>query len=332
MDTNYFKSSKKVLIIRFHRVGDVVLTLPAVRSLKKTYRNLSITMLVDSRTFNLIEKDDTFDEIIVWDKKRWRNLPKLKAIREIFKALLYLRKKKFDIVLDFQDFLETAVLSFLTGAKNRIGYSDGLKSMFYNIKVAPIKGVRHDVERYFTLLRAIDVKCETDDLKIKFTNEDKKYADEFLKNAGINENDILIGVNPGASASYKMWGVDNFSKLADAILQKDNNPKILVFWGPGEEEIANNLISKLSHKLILAPSTSLRQFAALVERCNVFITNDTGPMHIAAGMSVFVLAIFLKNHSDPRISSPLGNKHKVVIAEETTISDILLFYESVNKC
>lgn len=309
---------EKILLIRFYRVGDVVLAIGAGQFLKRTFPDIDITFLVDSRAYSLLEHDTAFNEVIAWPRKKWENIPKFSALKEIVSAVARLKKKRFNKVLDFQGYFETALVCRLIGAKDRIGYDEKKHGIFYNKKSAPLPEIRHDIEIYKGLLYELGINpVSNDDLRpeLAITKEEEMYIDQFFNCKNIKKGSLIIGINPFASAPYKCWDYKNFADVAKELVKRYNT-SLVVFWGPGEEELAVRTAELIGINCVVLCKTSLRQLAAALKKCSLFITNDSGPMHIASSLKIPTLAVFIKEHSKEEISGPVFGKSRVYSVSE----------------
>lgn len=308
----------KILLIRLGRIGDIVLSLGVANAIKETFHDSDVTLLTDEKARDLVFEHPALDNVIYLNKSLLKKMSKIKAFFSIVKTIKELKKNKFDIAIDLQCFLETAFIAYLTSAKKRVGYNERMRGIFYNIKVKPIAGKRHDFLMQLKLAEAIGVNIDSVINKvsngihptIKISDKARLYRDIFLKSVGINEFNRIVGINPGASVDYKRWGKHNFAILADKLIEK-YNVKVIIFWGPEEEKIAMEVKNLMVNAGVLCCKTNLGELAAFAERCNIFITNDSGPMHIAYAVKVPTFAVFIKEHSDPDISGPIGYKNMV---------------------
>lgn len=302
-----------ILLIRFGRFGDIVLSLGVADAIKKTFPKSNITLLTDTEAKDLVLGQPSLNNIVYWDRTLWKNINKIKAIFCILKAILELRKDKFDIAIDLQGFFETAFITYLVKAKKRIGYNEKLKRIFYNIKVNTSKV--HDFIWQLKLAEPIGVNINNAKLSVTISNESKNYRDIFLRTMGLSDKLCpIVGINPGASVDYKRWDERNFAELSDKLIEK-YKVKVIIFWGPKEEDIAKAVRNLMKNEAIICCRTNLMELSAFIERCNIFITNDTAGMHIASALDIPVLAIFIRGHSFPEISGPIGDKKKVFVVD-----------------
>lgn len=303
-----FKKSdiKKILIRSVNWIGDAMLTTPAISALRKNFPETRISVLAKPYVGEIFKGNPDIDEIISYEGSGIRQ--KLRLIKE-------LRKKGFDLAVLFQNAFEAAIIALLSGIPRRLGYSTDGRGFLLRPSV-PIKAEtlnRHQVDYYLGLLSEAGLKTDRGPLVLRLNERERFWAVYFLKKNGWNEGEKLAGINPGATyGSAKRWYPERFAALADRILKE--GVKVIIFGGPSEtsivEEIKNRMVSI---PILVAGSTSIRELASLIERCSVFVSNDTGPMHMAAALKVPVVALF--GSTDPNATAPLGEGHRVIQKE-----------------
>lgn len=298
---------KKILIRGTNWIGDAVLTMPAVTAVRKKFPDAEISILVKPWVAGLFENSPDIDRIIIYDDKKYGRLcGKRKLVND-------LKKNKFDMAILFQNAFEAAFLSFLAGIPVRYGYNTDGRGMLLTHKIALSDETlkKHQVWYYLDLLRPLGINIEKPELSLKIGNKDKAAASNILKKNRIKKDELIIGINPGASYGHaKRWLPDRYAKLADRLIER-HAAKIILFGSKDDKEVATEIASLSSHKLInLAGRTSLSEAIALIERSRLFITNDSGLMHIAAALNVPVIAIF--GSTSPERTGPYGKGHHII--------------------
>jgi len=305
---------RRILIIGPIGIGNLILLRPTIEKLREELRNAFISLVVLKRSFvNLVETYSCVDDIILIDQGGG-------SIFGAMRAILRLRRERFDVCISAfpsNDF-RYSLLSFASGARLRLSHRYPRKrwrslSFLHNLKV-PMRPGLHDVEQNLSLLQAlgIDVSSVKPALKIDLLPEDETYADAFLRSNGL-EGRFLIGMHPGSSEErgmiYKRWGPGNFSKLGD-ILSERFGATILVFGGPEEGELKRHVAAAMRCPSLVVEGASLRQTASLIGRCKLFISNDSGPMHMAVAMGVPTVGLF--GPTDHTRTAPYGDGNVVV--------------------
>ncbi len=271
----------KLLIIQTAFLGDVVLTIPLIQAAKK-YLKAQISVICIPSTKNILEGHPSIDEIIVFDKKNSE-----KSFFSLLKFAKKLKEKRFDVAVIPHPSFKSGLISYLAAIPERIGLSNSAGRFFFTDKVFFDKN-KHQLERYLDLLKhfGVDIK-EKIKIEIKIEKEAEKFADDILPKA-----EGIFGINPGSVWATKRWPAEKYAELSDKI-SKELGGQIVIFGGPDDIEIANSVEKNMKQRAInIAGKTTLKQLAASIKRCRIFITNDSGPIHIAAAMNIPVVEIF----------------------------------------
>jgi heptosyltransferase I len=286
----------RILIIKPSSLGDVIHALPTVNLVRRKFPGATITWLINDNLASLLKKDcPIIDGLIAFPRREFGSLWRLP---QILKFMRRLRAEKFDIVIDLQGLLRSGLMTRATRAPRRIGLSDareGSRSFYNEIVQVPRA---HAVDRY--LLAAHHLGCEPGPVEFPLgsTPSDVSYIEDLVPQAR-----PLIAVNPSARWETKLWGDDKFAALLKE-LPRDR----VVLTGSAEDAPR---IEKLSQDCAnLAGKTDLAQLAEVYRRCAVVITNDSGPMHLAAAVGAPVVAIF--GPTDPALTGPYGKQHIVL--------------------
>ncbi len=291
--------AERILIANPYGIGDVLFTTPLISTLKKHFPSSYIAFLVGSRTKEVLSANPDIDEIFVFDRDASRQKNKIEAYREVFKLMNTLRRKNFDLFFDFSNTSQYGFLSFVLGIKWRLGFNYKNRGRFLNHKM-PLDGFekKHVIEYYLSLLDFLPVKIEKD-RKTKFylSKEAEEWADKFFNDNGLNGN-MVIGIHPGGGASwakmarFKWWDKERFITLAKTLIN-EYQLKILLFSEPErEEEIMINKKELNDKNFIFPVNLSLTQFAALIKRCRLLISNEGGPFQIAVALETPTVSIY----------------------------------------
>lgn len=277
---------KKILVFSFSFIGDAVLSTAVIQPLRAHFQDSHITFLVGPRAFDLFDSEPNIDATIVYDNRGehagWKG--RLRLIKT-------LRLDKFDVVVNLRD----SFVARCIGAEHW-GMIRGNSN-------------RHAVLRYLEALQKRGVNTAGAHPHLQLTEEEQATAHRFLIKAGQTSEKLLIGVHPGGNWEYKLWDAKNYVQLARTLAEKLNT-SILLFAGPNERELQMQVADMMDVPPILIKTDDLRQLAALISMCDVYIGNDTGPMHIASAVRTPVVAIFgSTNHIR---SGPYGDKHIVI--------------------
>jgi len=301
----------KVIVVSLSGIGNTLLFTPVLKNLKKTFPNSNVTVLVLDHTFGeVINGNPYVDEILTFENA--------KSIPARIKFVLSLRKRKFDVSITAfpSNRIEYNLLAFLIGAKKRIthSYSVGyLRTLAFlqNVRVPAVLGI-HDVEQNLKLLRPLGItETWNSNPSTWLSDNDRQYADDFLVQHGIENRDLIIGIHPGSSKGMlsKRWPEERFAQVND-ILYENYNVKIILFVGPDEIEIIYRIQRLAKSDPVIARDNTLKQTAAIIERCSLFIDTDSCLGHIAAAMGVPTITIF--GPSNPKRTIPYGNKSVIL--------------------
>lgn len=290
----------RILVVQLWGIGETILTLPAVEALRKKYPKAEINVLATSRN-----KD------VYYGSKNISNIIKLNL--NPFSVLNFISKniKKYDLAVDMEEYLNvSAIISFFAGIR-AVGYSHNPRAKLYTNAVK-YNDKQHAVQTFLDLIRALDVKYDTNELPVlNFSKNDKNFVDKLLRNNNIKGKDFAVCVAPGAaeSAKSRMWPYDRYAELCDEIIEK-YKAKIIFAGNLNESDLIDNIQKIMENKsniINTAGKVSLNQLFYLISKCNLFIGNDAGPMHVAAAQGVKTLGLFGPNL--PQRFGPYGKRN-----------------------
>ena len=270
------------------------MTLPSLRALRKALPETRISLLVKPWVLPLFEKDPHVDETMSYGDEYQGIIGKIKISR-------VLSKKGFCSAVLFQNAFDAAFITFLAGIKERAGYNrDGRGFLLTTAVPVPRHEQKtHQIHYYLNLLEQLGIKAEFAVPYIYLSLDERLSARELLKDV----KRPILGINPGAAfGSAKRWFPERFAEVANWFL-KDTDGSVVIFGGKSEMDIAqeiNKLITE--NKLLLAGKTSLRELVSFISECDVFVTNDSGPLHIAYAVGTPLVAIF--GSTDPELTGP----------------------------
>jgi len=295
------------------------MSMAALREVRRLYPKAHLAVFARHWVAALFEDQGVVDEIIPFSNDRstlrWRQ-----------------ELQSYDAAILFQNAFEAGLLAFLSRITKRIGYSTQGRGLLLNRKARPrIKDLgRHQVYYYLDLLyqtgvSQLDYLNSPDfqpDISLRATAQSLQSSDRVLKELDLDPNDHLIGINPGAFfGPAKRWHSDRYGALAD-LLAREKGAKVLIFGSEGEKPIAKEIATHMKERpFILAGRTDLPALMGTISRCQLFITNDSGPMHLAAALGVRQIAIF--GSTDEIATGPFSD-NAVVIHKHVDCSPCLL--------
>lgn len=315
---------RKILIIRIDRIGDIVLSTPAIRALKENFPQAHIAIMVNPYIKELIVENPYLNEIIVYDEKgrQQRFLSRISFIKN-------LRKKKFDLALDLllSYKLKTALLAYLSGARYRVGFDIEGRGAFFNIKVAPDKKVKHLIEYTMDLVKAIGADTAEMDPEIFVSSEDNDYIRDYL-NRNIAGHNLVVGIHPGGYYPSQRWMVEGFAQLADELIRR-YQAEVVITGGPAEEGLVLKIANLMKEKAVFMNRISLGKLMALISQCSLFICNNSGPLHIAVALKVPTVSTM--GPTIPEMWWPRGDNH-IVLRKDLPCSPCSLGECKTHEC
>ena len=257
-------SANKILIIRLRFIGDILLTTPFISNLRKIYPDSHITYLFEEGYGQVLSGNPLLNELI--------SIPRNANFFQMLNVVKNLRHKKFDVVIDLFGNPRSALLTYLSNAKYRVGFNFPIRKNFYNIIVKDSGSRNTAIDVYLNILNTIGANVDTDFYKtsIYLSDEEKIFAKNFLTNLKIDFTKKIIGLNPGATWEAKRWIKERFAMLADILVEK-YNCEIIIFEGPKEAGIAKEISGLMKKKSICINNIEVKYLSSLIfEFCYCF--------------------------------------------------------------
>ena len=304
---------KRILIVRTDRIGDVLLSTPVIKALRDAYPHAFIAMIVGPYAKEIVEGNPYLDQVIIYDKDG-----KHKGWQRSMKFARNLKKKRFDAAFVLHPTNRVHLVTFFAGIKKRIGFDRKLGALLTDrIVHAKQEGEKHELQYNLDLLRYEGIEPADTALFMPIRHESEAWAKELFSLAGITAEDKVMGIHPGASCPSKLWPAARFAEVADGVITRYNY-KVVIVAGPKDMECAR-VVAKGAHYPVvnLAGKTSVSQLASVLKRCRVFISNDSGPVHIATAVGTPVISIFGRNQKglSPERWKPVGLNDLVIHKE-----------------
>ncbi len=285
---------KRILVVKFGSLGDIVHCLPSVRQLLDHFPDAEIDWLIEQMNKAVVEMSGLGVRLVPIDTYQWRNSPGIGSAKEILDFVWALRTDGYDCTIDFQGLLKSAFVGYLSAAPVRIGWErDFLKestSRFFYTEVVKPRRV-HIIDQQMELLKPLGIHPDWDMPAPLYAPASARNAIES-KLGGVRD---FVLVNPGGNWVTKRWAPERFGALIRRLV--DDGLQVALTWGPGEEDIARH-IRKVGDRDILMVGTTLPELVALSERARLFVGGDTGPMHFAAAVGTPIVSIFGPTSSD----------------------------------
>lgn len=303
---------QNILIVHFGQIGDVILSLPALRAVRERFPAARITALIGKSGAEIVELSGFSDESIIVDRVRLRDGNKLISIRDVFKITRDVRRRRFDFVVDLHSLYETNILGFLSGAPHRLYANRENRSLDFLAKFNPAPPsedkTEHLTDRYLSVLAPLGIEKAPAFVELPPNQSDLKAIERILRESNVG-SEKLVGLFPGAGHPSRRWKLENFAACA-RLLEAEKDVRTIVFLGPEEKDLRPQIEEKFPPETLVVDNLSLREFAAALSRLTVLISNDTGAAHIGAIAGTHIILVMDKNA--PTTYLPLTEKKTVV--------------------
>lgn len=288
----YATEFRKILIVRLGALGDIIHSLPAQQQIHHRFPETEIHWLTEPHYLPLLRTVPGIARLWEADTKRWSQRPS--SSRAIIPLILALRNQGFDLALDFQRLIKSALLARLSGATRVVGFEkeqcrEPHAAHLYTETIRRQDNPHcHAIENNLDLVRFLGCDEETDGrVPFQVPAEARRYIDSQL---GQNNSERPVLVNPGAGWETKLWGASNYAQLARKIRSQLDLPVVFTY-GPGEEGLIDEIRKASEPEEITSFPTGLLQFSALCQRAQVMISGDTGPLHLAVSLGTPTVSI-----------------------------------------
>lgn len=299
-------------------LGDFVMAIPLILELRAAFPKSSITALCPKGFGALLAEEPALDEIFSVASEDVQPAARRKKGYALSQKI---EARDFDVGILTTRSLSAAWLFWQGKVKRRIGYRGGWPQPFFlTDRLAPPKEKRHQVEVYKGLLQGLGVLDTGTAPRIVLNAEERLEAVHFLEQKGVAASTPCIGLHPGAAyGSAKCWPAERFRALAKRLLEEEPEAALLFFGDSASEPLLQKIVDGLGTRAIsLAGQTPLRRLACLLERCTSFVTNDSGPMHVAAAVGAPAVALF--GSTDPERTAPYKSSSSQILYKKAECS------------
>ena len=313
----------RILIRAANWVGDAIMTTPVIRGVRKNFPQAHITVLAKPWVIPVYENNPHVDEIMVYD-----NTGRHKMGMGTLRLASDMRKRQFDLAILMQNAFEAALLAFLARIPERVGYNTDGRSMLLNrcVRLNPALKRGHLIDYYIGLLKGSKLESDGRQLELVIDDPDKEFAQNLLRENGLGGNRLgkkrpVVGINPGATGgTAKRWFPDRYAQICRQ-LSHEYQTKILLFGGPADGALGQEIMAMAPGCCInIAGKTSLAQAFALINNCDLFVTNDSGLMHAAAALNVNQVALI---GSTDFVATAPSNQNSIMVREPTSCAPCL---------
>lgn len=312
------KDIKAILLMKFWGIGNIVMLIPVLKQIRINFPQAKIIFFSLQYNRPILESISYIDEVVTLDAEKL-----YRFIRDCIISIIYFRKKKFDFIFDFEQFIKiSSLFALFIKARFKVGFdTDGqIRGRLYNLSV-PYNNNQHMLESFADICRKVGIACK--DLKLEKISTPWEVEDRvslYLNKNNINKDDLLIGMHIGSGDNFlgRRWPKENFARLAD-ILISDYRAKVVFTGSKAEYPLVKETkrLMKINGAISSAGELGVLELIELIKRCHLFFSNDTGPLHIAVSVKTPVVGFFGPN--TPRLYGPLG-KDNLVFYKKTDCS------------
>ena len=304
------QNMKRILVVNVNWLGDVLFSTPLIRAIREKFPGAYIACMIVPRCREVLELNPRLNEIIVYDEEHTH-----KGVFGKLKFISHLRSKRFDAAIIMHRSFTKALLVFLAGIPQRIGYRTKNRAFLLTKGIEPPPQTIHRVDYFLNLGKALGIDTGTRDYEFFISEENRKRARALLDKKGVKDSDFLVVINPGGNWEPKRWPKENFAKLADELVKRVG-AKVIITGSKKDIALAEDISSMAKAKpILICGETSLKELASVFERANIVIANDSGPMHIAVSMRAKTIALF--GPTSPEITGPIGKGRYLVLQKQT---------------
>jgi heptosyltransferase-2 len=304
---------ERILVVELWNIGDVVLAMPFLAQLRTLFPTARITMLARPHAKTILAGTGLVDEFIEtelgWTERATRFNPLAYNWRELRRVRRELQGRQFDIAFKCRMHIREHLVLAMSGAKRRVAFAFGRGDRVLTDAIPIGDPDRHKVADWFELLKPFGGPVASETPRLKVDASERRWATEFLSGHGISITDRIVGIHPGASVPGKRWPLERFAEVASA-LAKRSHVRVLAFVEPGGY---GDSLARAER--VITAKVRLRELVALIDRCDVLLCNDSGPMHIAGALGRPTVAVF--GSGIEQWFSPLGEGHYLLTVEKS---------------
>jgi len=316
---------RSVLFVRPNfRMGNMLMVTPAIQAVRKALPHVHVGLLTTSAYAHMLKDDLVLNRVHVLTRNMgWMWWPLVRLLRDI-------RSMKYDLVVDCSEGESLLGAAFIVFSKApyRLGPVEGKQAAVFNLRPSMDGGSKHRIVRLLFLLEYVGIGTNNYSMRLDLNEAEHRWANSRWERWGFDSGVPVVGINLGARGE-KRWSLANFKMLIDCLL--DQSCRILLFAGPQELDRLGALEDILPAEVRIDTTHDPRRFAALIANCSVFVTADTGPMHLAVAVGTPTVAIFTRSNYE--VYGPLGSRHRVVFDPnnselESVLSSVVEILES----
>jgi ADP-heptose:LPS heptosyltransferase len=325
---------RNVLVIDFGQLGDVVMSLPALGALRQKFPHAKLTVAVGKPGGEIIRMSHVADEIIEIDRVALRDGFKAFSVWKVFQIVKDVRRRQFDFVIDLHSFSETNLLGYFSGARKRLFARRPGRSLDFLANFNPPPPVdrndprQHLVDRYLDVLAPLEISEPERTPRLQVRVEDDRAIDGMLRKVKADAGTPLVGIFPGAGHPGRRWPLERFAQLADSLIRNDS-VRPIVFVGPEERHLVPEMKTMFPAACVFLEKLTIPQLAAAQARLAVLVSNDTGPVHIAAAVGTPLVVLI--DLPTPHAYVPLGLSQRLMFSESVMAIEVEDVYAATRE-
>lgn len=305
------KNINKILIFNVNWLGDVLFSTATIRNIRRNYPDSFIACVIPGRCYPVLKDNPHLDEILIFDEKEHHKstLAKLKFVQ-------LLKSKKFDIAFILHRSLTRALICRLAGIPQRVGYYTKKRGFLLTKKIVPVAmDSLHRIDYYLNVIEKAGLKIEDRYPEFFINDADIKFVDDFLDKKSISKGDFLVAINPGGNWLPKRWPEASWAKLADRLIS-ELNAKVIITGSYTDMPVVHKIKGLMKEEPVVACGVfNLKQLGALSGEVELFITADTGPLHIASASGAKrIIALF--GPTSAQITGPYPLKNVAILSKD----------------
>jgi len=316
LDPPKLSDLRSVLFVRPNfRMGNMLLATPAFHAARECLPDARISLLTTSAYVHMLHGHPDLDRVHILTRKMIWNLWAL------FSLVKEIRAARYDLVVDCSEGESLLGASFIgfSKAPYRLGMKGSKQEAFFNLSIPVRPTSTHRIDKLLDLMDGIGIRSENRSMKLSLARDDLDWAEQLWSSWNIKPGRLSVGINIGARGD-KRWPIKHFLQLVEELIRMDVTP--IIFAGPQELDRLAEMDGKMPEEVIIDTTNVPGRFAALLSRCSVFVTGDTGPMHLAAAIGTPTIAIFIRNNF--QAYCPQGEKHRTLYSETgVTFEEVL---------
>ena len=303
-----FAKARNILIRGTNWIGDAIMTLPAIRAVRNTFPAARISVLAKPWVVEIFNICKDIDEVIVFKSPGPHSgiAGKLRLARE-------LKARKFDTSILLQNAIEAAIITRLAGIPVRAGYNSDARGLLLTHSVQRTEGIRkvHQIQYYLEMVKSLGCLSAGAQVHLHPGNEYQTLSEKIFAERDIGMQSLVIGLAPGAAyGPAKRWLPERFAAVGDRLVE-DLSAQVVLFGSREDRKTTDIVEQHARHQMVnLAGKTNLKEAIAVISRCSLFISNDSGLMHVAGALNIPTVAIF--GSTNPLTTSPVGERSIVI--------------------